>query len=135
MQMLATILKVPLLFLLTLIVTFPSLYVFSALSGSRLSAGATLRLLSFPDVLRWFMRRLFHVERTAVRVARPVLKHIIDVPLPADDVYASLLDLYRRVDGIKELLSDARSCSVRLVWRAKVSRTPTDYGVNHQCDT
>jgi arsenite-transporting ATPase len=77
--------------------------------------GATLRLLSFPDVLRWFMRRLFHVERTAVRVARPVLKHVIDVPLPTDDVYASLLELYQRVEGIKELLTDARSCSVRLI--------------------
>lgn len=41
----AGMLKVPLLFLLTLAVTFPSLYVFAALSRSRLSAGATLRLL------------------------------------------------------------------------------------------
>jgi hypothetical protein len=38
-------LKVPALFLLTLIVTFPSLYVFSALSGSRLQFKDTLRLL------------------------------------------------------------------------------------------
>lgn len=44
-QLLAGTLKVPLLFLLTLVVTFPSLYVFSALSGSRLFAIQTLRLL------------------------------------------------------------------------------------------
>ncbi len=44
-QLLMTTAKVPLLFLLTLLVTFPSLYVFSALSGSRLSARDTLRLL------------------------------------------------------------------------------------------
>jgi len=37
MQFLATIGKVPLLFLLTLVVTFPSLYVFNALVGSRLN--------------------------------------------------------------------------------------------------
>ncbi len=44
-QMAATTVKVPMLFLLTLVVTFPSLYVFSALSRSRLFAPETLRLL------------------------------------------------------------------------------------------
>jgi hypothetical protein len=44
-QLLATMVKVPLLFLLTLAVTFPSLYVFSTLLGSRLRAAETLRLL------------------------------------------------------------------------------------------
>ncbi len=44
-QMLASTIKVPLLFLLTLLVTFPSLYVFSALARSRLNLVATSRLL------------------------------------------------------------------------------------------
>ena len=44
-QLLATIVKVPLLFLATLCVTFPSLYVFSALANTRLTAAQTLRLL------------------------------------------------------------------------------------------
>ncbi|HVF85269.1 MAG TPA: hypothetical protein VM821_04760 [Abditibacteriaceae bacterium] len=44
-QMLATVGKVPLLFLLTIIVTFPSLYVFNALVGSRLTLSAVLRLI------------------------------------------------------------------------------------------
>jgi hypothetical protein len=44
-QLLATMLKVPLLFLLTLVVTFPSLYVFSALANSRLRFYDTLKLL------------------------------------------------------------------------------------------
>jgi hypothetical protein len=45
LQLLATTLKVPLLFALTLAVTFPSLYVFNALVGSRLYCLAMLRLL------------------------------------------------------------------------------------------
>lgn len=44
-QMAATTIKVPLLFLLTLVVTFPSLYVFSTLAGSRLRFVDALRLL------------------------------------------------------------------------------------------
>src|SRR5438105_3752313 len=45
MQMTATMVKVPLLFFLTLLVTFPSLYVFNALVGSRLTVSSVLRLL------------------------------------------------------------------------------------------
>jgi hypothetical protein len=45
MQMLAASVKVPALFLLTLLVTFPSLYVFNALVGSQLRFVANLRLL------------------------------------------------------------------------------------------
>jgi hypothetical protein len=44
-QLAATTVKVPLLFLLTLVVTFPSLYVFSALANTRLRHLDTLRLL------------------------------------------------------------------------------------------
>jgi hypothetical protein len=44
-QMFATMVKVPLLFLLTLCVTFPSLYVFSALNRSPLRFGPLLRLM------------------------------------------------------------------------------------------
>ncbi len=44
-QVLACMIKVPALFLLTLLVTFPSLYVFNALVGSRLDFKGTLRLL------------------------------------------------------------------------------------------
>jgi hypothetical protein len=45
LQMIASTLKVPALFLLTLLITFPSLYVFSALVGYRLSFRSLFRLL------------------------------------------------------------------------------------------
>jgi hypothetical protein len=45
-QLLADAVKVPALFLLTLLVTFPSLYVFNALVGSRLGAGELARLMA-----------------------------------------------------------------------------------------
>ncbi len=45
MQILSSMVKVPALFALTLLVTFPSLYVFNALVGSRLSLQSMLRLL------------------------------------------------------------------------------------------
>ena len=44
-QFAASGVKLPLLFLLTLAITFPSLYVFNALMGSRLKIGSALKLL------------------------------------------------------------------------------------------
>lgn len=44
MQLVASTVKVPALFVLTLAVTLPSLYVFNALVGSRLTIGSLLRL-------------------------------------------------------------------------------------------
>ena len=45
MQTFASAIKFPLLFLLTLLITFPSLYVFNAIVGSRLNLLSVLRLL------------------------------------------------------------------------------------------
>jgi hypothetical protein len=45
MQMLASVVKLPLLFLLTLFVTLPSLYVFNAIVGSRLTFASVVNLL------------------------------------------------------------------------------------------
>ena len=45
MQMMASTVKMPLLFMCTLGITFPSLYVFNALVGSRLRVAAVLKLL------------------------------------------------------------------------------------------
>lgn len=47
-QLVASALKVPALFFLTLVVTFPSLYVFSALFGVRLGPADTFRLILVP---------------------------------------------------------------------------------------
>ncbi len=44
-QVVATTIKVPALFFLTLLITFPSLYVFNALVGSKLNLAALLKLL------------------------------------------------------------------------------------------
>jgi len=50
-QLVASTIKVPALFFLTLVVTFPSLYVFSALLGVRLRPKDTFRLILVPIVV------------------------------------------------------------------------------------
>jgi arsenite/tail-anchored protein-transporting ATPase len=77
--------------------------------------GETLRLLSFPDVTRWWLHRIFPIQRTAARIARPVLKRVTDLPFPEDEVFEALKDMFEKLDHIREILTDAATCSVRLV--------------------
>ncbi|MGH7759453.1 MAG: ArsA family ATPase, partial [Candidatus Dormibacteria bacterium] len=77
--------------------------------------GETLQLLAFPDVARWYLDRIFPLERRVMRVARPVLQPLIKIPLPADEIYGSIKELLLDLDSMKEVLSDSRSCTVRLV--------------------
>lgn len=75
----------------------------------------TIRLLSLPDILSWYMDRIFPASRRMNRLIRPVLSRMTNIPLAGDNVYGASQRLYERLDGVKELLSDASRSSVRLV--------------------
>jgi len=77
--------------------------------------GETMRLLSFPDIARWYMEKLFPWERRIVTRVGPVVQPLVPIPLPTDKVYAALEVLFHRVDETKMLLSDFQRASVRLV--------------------
>lgn len=77
--------------------------------------GATLRLLHFPDMIGWYMRRLFHVERKIVGTIRRFTDEIFSVPLPGDEVYDTVERLYKRVGDMKAVLADPKITSIRLV--------------------
>src|SRR5437764_2239427 len=42
--------------------------------------GETLRLLSFPDVARWWIEKVFPIERQILAAAGPVLRSLLDIP-------------------------------------------------------
>jgi len=77
--------------------------------------GETLQLLSFPDAAKWWLDKIYPWERKAMRMARPLLQPMLDVPLPTDDVYASLKDLLLDLEGMKKVLTDSSVTSVRIV--------------------
>jgi arsenite-transporting ATPase len=77
--------------------------------------GETLRFLSFPDQLRWWMEKLFPIERKAASVLRPIVKPFIRVPFPEDKVFAAMQRLFEQLMKTRELLSDPDISSVRLV--------------------
>ena len=75
----------------------------------------TIRLLSFPDIAQWYMEKVFHVERRIMKLVRPVVNPMIDLELPSDDIYGSVEELYKRLDGMKDILSEESTSSIRLV--------------------
>jgi arsenite/tail-anchored protein-transporting ATPase len=75
----------------------------------------TIRLLSLPDVLSWYMERLFPVGRRVNKVVSPVLGRFTSLPVAGDEVFGAGRRLYDRLEGVKELLTDADITSVRLV--------------------
>jgi arsenite/tail-anchored protein-transporting ATPase len=77
--------------------------------------GETLRLLSFPDICRWWLEKVFPWERRIVAAARPIARNILDVPLPGDEVFAELQRLVRNLIAMNEILRDRERASVRLV--------------------
>src|SRR2546430_4030642 len=50
-----------------------------------------------------------------MRVARPVLQPMMHMPLPSDEVYASLKDLLMDLDGMRKVLTDPEITTVRIV--------------------
>jgi arsenite-transporting ATPase len=77
--------------------------------------GETLRLLSLPDIIQWYMERVFPIERRVMGALRPVARHMTSLPLPDNDVYDAVHRFYDRLDGVRKILIDATTTSVRLV--------------------
>jgi arsenite-transporting ATPase len=77
--------------------------------------GETLQLLTFPDAARWWLDKIYPWSRRAMRVARPVLQPMMHMPLPSDEVYASLKDLLLDLDGMRKVLTDPEITTVRIV--------------------
>ncbi len=81
--------------------------------------GDTLRLLSFPDIARWWLEKLFPIQRQAAKVLRPFMKAVTDMPMPQDDVFDSIKHLLTQLDRIHALLADQDMTSVRIVVNAE----------------
>lgn len=75
----------------------------------------TIRLLSLPDILAWYMERVFPMGRRMNRIMGPVLSRVTSLPVAGDEVFGASRRFYDRLDGVKEILADPARTSVRLV--------------------
>jgi len=77
--------------------------------------GESMRFVSLPTGLEWYMRKIFRLERNIFRVVRPVAKRLTSVPLPEDDYFEAVKRLFVRLEGVEKLLQDPAVTTVRLV--------------------
>ena len=79
----------------------------------------TLRLLSLPDVLGWYMERVFPTQRAVTKAVRPLVARMVKMPIADDGVFAAMRRFYSRLDGVRDLLTDGEITSARLVVNAE----------------
>ncbi len=77
--------------------------------------GETLRLLSFPDVARWWLEKVFGREAQLLAAARPLARAFLDVTLPDERVVMEVQRLIANLVTMHELLRDTSRVSLRLV--------------------
>ncbi len=75
----------------------------------------TLRLLSLPEIMTWYIERIFPVERRVVKAVRPIVSRMTTLPIAGDRVSAAIERLHHNLDAVKNILTDERTSSVRLV--------------------
>jgi arsenite/tail-anchored protein-transporting ATPase len=75
----------------------------------------TLRLLSLPEVMNWYIERIFPVERRVVKTIRPLLTKLTTMPIADDRIFNAVERLHRNLDGVRHLLTNEHMSSVRLV--------------------
>ncbi len=75
----------------------------------------SMRFVSMPTTLEWYMKHIFPYQRTVIKAVRPIANRVSPVELPSDSYFANVQQLFAKLDGIEELLEDPASTSVRLV--------------------
>ena len=75
----------------------------------------SMRFVSMPTTLDWYMKHIFPFQRTILKAVRPLANRVSPVELPTDSYFANIQDLFGKLEGIDDLLENPRITSVRLV--------------------
>jgi arsenite-transporting ATPase len=75
----------------------------------------SLRFVSMPTTLEWYMKHIFPWQRGILKAVRPLANRVSPVELPGDKYFDNIMSIANRIDGVAELLEDPKTTSVRLV--------------------
>jgi arsenite/tail-anchored protein-transporting ATPase len=93
---------------------------YDALIVDAAPTGETLKLLSLPDQVSWYVEKIFPLQRRAAKIVRPLARRARSLPpLPDDSVFAAGQRFYEAIVGVEEILTDRESASIRLVANAE----------------
>ena len=77
--------------------------------------GETLALLSFPEMFRWWMEKLFPLKKKILKVVGPIVEPLLKVPMPSGHVLDEIDKMYYELDEMKRIFSDRDVTSIRIV--------------------
>jgi arsenite-transporting ATPase len=75
----------------------------------------SLRFISMPTTLDWYMKHIFPFQRNFLKAVRPIANRVAPFELPADSYFLNIRDLFEKLEGVDEVLEDPHITSVRLV--------------------
>ena len=77
--------------------------------------GAAMRLLSAPDLSRWYAGRMLGLSRGLARMVLPSIRSLVKAPIGEDAIRERITALFDQVEALRAILSDHAATSVRLV--------------------
>ena len=77
--------------------------------------GETLSLLKFPELLSWYMEKLFPIGKVGVRALAPVSKKLFEVEMPNKNAMNDIERIYLKLVGLQDLLRNRDITSIRIV--------------------
>ena len=77
--------------------------------------GETLRLLSLPEAAKWWLEKILPLQQKLTKVAGPIVRRMIGMPMPSDAVFGQGQRLFRELEHMHALLTDSEKTSVRIV--------------------
>ena len=78
--------------------------------------GESIRFISVPTALEWYMNKIFKTDRLMMRALRPIMKIVNpSLPLPEDKYFLAIRRLADKLQGVDSLLHDPAVTSVRIV--------------------
>ena len=77
--------------------------------------GETLSLLKFPELLTWYMEKLFPIGKVGVRLLAPFSKKMFHVEMPNRNAMNDIEKVFVKLIDLQELLKNREVTSVRIV--------------------
>lgn len=75
--------------------------------------GETIRLISLPDIIEWYIEKLFSISRTATGILQPVIKTALFIQ--NDAIYKAIDKLFGGVKKVQKRLMNQDETSIRIV--------------------
>ncbi len=75
----------------------------------------SLRFVSMPTTLDWYMKHIFPFQRNLLKAVRPIANRVAPFELPTDSYFVNIRTLFEKLEGVDEIMSDPHTTSVRLV--------------------